>query len=1481
MAIQPFINKPIGGINQNANPNEFPPTDFLDGFDIVDDNPRIKNEKGLLQPCSNTNLAYDLGEATVVRKKYRVSMDLTGLANCNLLINKQVLGLINAQISIPYTSGTDAAATLVLIQNALPDEVINTVTVSGFILIFDIEFINLGYTDYLLTFSNSLGDSYSCVARVDAVSPDKAGVFYPSCFANINNDQQIFATTNTKKPEIFTVTVNTTIVGLRLIFSSDPLIADGEEVFIYSTTGGTGQVSSVCTIQKTTGTTYEVVGVTTTPITASGNYTVIRYYRTLSSIGYATKNDVIDKWKYTELLRTNKFNFRLYKQIQGALDITSDGIIYDWTDFLNTPKRLIYKGEIIENGFLTTYNSEAYYDLDSLAIEGNLQLGANTSKVKLAVASTSASGRTGYVNGDKKEGCYVAFVRFKTQDGAYSTYSKSSNVLWLRSADLREHNSSLNSGRSIQITIEQIPFEIYTYVQVGIIEFKNDSWIGYSLPEQAINGNDTIYISDNGISPESNTSFNDAGFLLEQIPFFFENAKSILAYNNYRLMANVNLYSDYDLTDWAQTITLTQRKKEILIDTETILINPDFTNANIFKGINDYSKCSNEFMSYMPYDHYRYCIFVDWKNGTPTSTYWISDKSFDPSVTGFTNSPTVYVSGSIYYNQLYIEATGINMDYVLPDGKILKDVVKDIRFGRALCSQQVYTAGFGMNAYENPLALGTYYVSGFVDGANTKNDQRLALYSPDFQNPPSSFIYESGDILKTRVATRDSVVSYSTGNQSVTFVNRFLSATTSSVSIDSVEFASASLDSNIARFGYNLGSGAINIRPAAIAKTQAFQIDATTTLSGHLFYYIKPYGLDGAYPLSPQQTRFFVLPQNQWYNEVTHNTSTVYEVYGGDTFPTLSAYKEAENTSDETLNNTAILFYSYNRTNTALRSGRFPSLTVDNYLKTPVLSDAEYDGDRYTYENVFTPRYIFQNQVAFNPLLPQFTNKFSSLYYSGQGFGTDNAGGNRIWLPLDMKTLETKYGGITHFDVLLGQTGTNILIVWQDRRVTAQYFDNTANIKSNTGELLIGNGIPLEREGQNFTEFGCEHKQTIKKGQTSTGKDVAYWLCLRKTAIMRFGADGTSNIIGNIAQLIEEKAILGLFNGYNNDDEPAFFNGIHAVWDNKRMEYILTMRLYPKCIPFAQLEAQKGEFKASPTLKWGFEQFPVIYKSLKDANDDPVTDSSWEKYDSYDSEYFQVLTVVWNENDNTFKSYRSYSPKIYGQFNDNYVSSHPVKGNLIYEHNNILNEALYYAVETKTIITATTDPSTFRINGTGIQSTFPSPFVPYDREKYIVTISGKNYQVIGTGTNYLQMANVDTDDTLPQATIENFSYSVVNGQDPYIITLASNGGGRYFHFAVKEVQADDTLKRTEYEAGYSSLATPTTKSFTNKIEEDFDNGKSNVQIKQDTTNDPTDNEVSLNSVEGMWLKVKNIWRWGKKNRVQTIEIQALETQKTK
>ena len=1490
-----FRKRLVGGLDRDTNLNEVKPTDFIDGYDVVDKMPRVNNQSGLLQPCSNTKLAYDLQDEAVeaITKKYRILMDFTGLASCDLLFNIELQGFYSGSITVPYTLGDNGTVAYAAIQAAfvanteLTGTIFTLGYINGFELSFDIEIVYYQYSNYILNVSNDLGDFYSCECLADAISNDFLGTIKPICFTNVNNDQQIFATTNEIEPQALSATLAAASHDyIYISFVDDPLISQEVEMYIYPTAGGSSIVSGICTISNAgfpnlyviTGSKNPFASTATIPSTT---YTVVRYYRTLSLIGYAQKNDIIDTWYYTELLRSTSLNFRPYKQIQGALDITEDGIIYDWTDFLNPIRRLIYKGDIATNGFLTLYNNNAIYDLDSIELESRLQLGVNTSKVSLAVATTTGlGGRVGYTIGAKSTACYAAFIRFKTSDGAYSTYSKASNVLWLHDLNVLEHKYGNNSGRVLQITIEQIPADIYDFVQVGIIEFTTDSWKGYSLPEIEINGEETIYVADSGFNTASYIDFNDANILLEQIPFVFENAKSILAYNNYRLAANANLYQQYDLTDWAQSIVLTVEKEEVYLDTSAVIINPNSTSSTILGGINDYSRCSNDWMSYMPYDIYRICVFIDWKNGMPTSTYWIEDLDFDPAVTGFTNEAVVYSAGDYYYNQLYIKATGIDMNYVLPDGVILKEVVKDIRFGRALCNKQVYTAGFGVNVFENPFG-GTDYVSGFADGANVKVNTKLVLYSPDFQNTNELFSYEIGDTLKTRVCIRDSETAVGT-NTAITFAGRFISATTDSVPISNLENATALTNSNIALFNYSLGVGSISIRSAAIVESTAFSIDSSLVKSGNFFYYIKPYGVGGAYPENPAQTRFFLLPQDQWYNANTHNSSTVYKIYGGDVFPTLSAYKEAENVDDPLLANTVLLFWSYNRTNTGLRSGSFPHVSLETYLENKFITETYFTAfpfDRYYYDACFTPRYIFQNSVAFNPLLPQFTNQFSTLYYSNQSFSSNVSGGNRTWLPLDNKVLETKYGAITHIETLLGQTGTNILIVWQERRVTAQYFDNTANIKSNTGELLIGNGAVLGREGQNFTEFGCEHKWSIVKGQTDTGKDVAYWLCLRKTAIMRFGADGTSNIIGNIASLIENRGVLGLFNGYNNDDEPAFFNGCHAVWDNKRMEYIVTLRLLPKTVEKRSYSA--GDFKADPTLTWGFEQFPVIYLSLTNGNTSTPPSREWQTIDSYDSEYITILTLVWSEMDNTFKTFRTYSPKIYGQFNDNYVSSHPTQGNLIFEHNDINNEALYYCVKETTEITATTDPATFRINGTGIESTFPSPFVVDDRQKYVVAINGKNYEVVGTGTNFLQMANVDSDDVLPQATIFDFSYSVCNSQDPYITGLCNNPEAKYFHFEQKSVQADDALKRTEYEAGYNGIGTTLTKGFSVKSEEVYQNGTWDTQIRQDTTSNPTNNTLGRNKVEGVWMKFKNIFRWGKNNKVLITIIKALETQKTK
>jgi hypothetical protein len=896
----------------------------------------------------------------------------------------------------------------------------------------------------------------------------------------------------------------------------------------------------------------------------------------------------------------------------------------------------------------------------------------------------------------------------------------------------------------------------------------------------------------------------------------------------------------------------------------------------------------------MPWDIYRFCVFIDWEDGSPTSTYWIDDVSFKPIDTGITDGDASYrndeqiapLLSNIYYYQYIVEATNINLDYVLPNGEYLRDIIKDIRFGRALCNKSVLATGLSI-AVDKPWTTGSfppmiYYDFGTFSHtiSSASGEQirknKLVFYCPDLMNTGNNLNFNSiyGDYI-LGYECKDGVVRTNPSSSSSSNIYRCI-PTNNGVTTD---ICMMSYPSGPWTGSYVTPNWFITVRGGVTSELTTDLIYLSDFNSKEI-YYIRPYPSTGAYPISPENTQFFVIPQSQWFDKLTHNSSTVYSIFGGDVFPNYSVYKDWEYSELDSSGNSvniggnAVGFFSFNRTNAALRSGRYPLYTLSNYLENAYLTDVAYDGDAYGYRGSFTPRYPFQNSTSFNPELKQLTKLGTSIFYSEQSVSYDLAGGNRVWLPLSRKDLEATYGDIVHMEILLGFSETGLLIVWQPQRTTAQYFDNTANIKSSTGELLIGNGEIMGRKGADFTEYGCEHKWTIRKGQNPTGKDVVFWACFRKGAIMRLGADGTADLVGDINSLLTNKTFLALQNEFNNPDTPAHNYGCHAVWNNQTKEYILTLTLVPATV--SKRTYSNGDW-AIGTETWGFENFPVVYKSIGTNSLQPPY-GNWEAYSGYDNDVFQIWTLVWNELDNKFKTFRTFNPKIYGQFNNTYVSSHPNYPDKIYEHNKNVNEALFYCTEERTEIEAVTNPELYRIEGAGIESILPFPFAPHERTKFVVKIEGKNFEIVGSGTDYLQMASIDNDDILPEYTWRGFVYYICNSQDPYIEGVVNESMPRYVNFVLKNTQADDTLKRVEYFAGYDSLGTVTTQSFTNKEEEEFYNGESNVQIKMDTTNNPTDNEVGENLVEGKWMKFKQFWRWGKKNRVLTTSVAIEETE---
>jgi hypothetical protein len=1480
MSLKGAIKRFIGGLNLTKNYSDLPSVDYVDGYDLTDRNGVVEAEDGLLQPENNTKFAYELKPYTETRRKiYKVDIDLSTITqSCTFQMQVSQTNLAEFSIGVDFVFGTTTAEDFfddftneIFVEYPLLDETIITevdINNSDQTISFLIEFVYFGTGDYFIDMFDTVGEgTYKATNIQDPISVEKLGKPIIIAFDNANEYQQVYATTGNKRPSQILLNATLSITDSLIINDPDDELIDGEEIYLIKQFGNIG---GYVVLSKIAPTQYEVVGsvdpLTGLPYYIPGLYIISRNQRTLSTIYMNRKDYQNDNWQFEllePLVETIRLNFRSYKLIESRVFKNAFNYVFDWTDGLNPMRRMIYpRTDILPNGFIGYYNQTDLYDLDLIERQSNLQFIQNTSKVKLSVPYSSLITGRSPVQGAKPEAGYVAFVRYKTYDGAYSSFSHPSNAIWLRGNSLAEHKYGNSTNQSIAIDISQIPQGVFEYIDVAVIEFNTETFKAYLLPEQPITGEESVVI-DTGLNPESYRLF-DANNLLEQIPFVFEFTRNLINYNSYLITSNVRLYEEYDLREWAQDIVLEVERRNWTVAND---IAPQaFSSWN--SGINDFLRISNEWMSLMPYDTYRWYIAIDWENGAPTSYYWINDLNTDIGAPHtITDTSTVT---EVY--QYYVKASGINLNYLLPDGKILRDVVKDIRFARALCNSQVISNGLALSA-DNPSGFWSI-ARKYRDTANPANPTRLLLYDNDMQNLDYGIENQAGDYIEALEVSLQNALTLFITSQAIDFYGNLAGGSTvQTKGVVDTQFLSTGQSGNIMTLQFPIDQFS--------RKCTAIELDSALTIgtpnrAAYLVYYIRPYSSFGAYPEKPESTRCFIVPQDIWFDKKTHQIGTEYKIFGGDCFPQKSYYKIEEDRGG-LQGNSVVGFYSYSRTNPAMRSGYFPSVTLENYIAEPYLTGSDFKADRYTYDGAFTPRYVFQNAFSFNPNLFQESRLLASIFYSQKALSDNLPGANRLWLPLDRKDLELNYGEITHMDTLLGFSEAGILVVLQRRRLTMQYFDNSANLITNSGQLLIGSGDILERRGVDLTEYGCEYKWTVVKGQSDAGKDILYYICFRKSALVRLGADGTRNIVADLSTLFNTKGIKGL---YEQEKELDPYFSTYATWNNMRKEYIVTFKIFPNAVDRRFFE--KGDYMVRPDERWGFEGNPTFYKSRVNNNPKPIgtpNPTFWEKMDDYND--FVLITLVWNELDNKFKTYRSYQPNIYGIYNNNYVSAHPLHTNLVYEHNDLNNEALYYCTKEVIPLSPIINIEEYRIEATGIGSYID--FDPQPRKKYVVKLDGKNYEIVGVYPDYLQMASVDDDDILPNIEIrDSFEYYICNSQDPYITGIINEGLPSYNHYVGKQSKVDFSLKRTEYLAAIDSLAQRTTQSFTNKSEEEFWNGESNVQIKMDTTDNLNNNESDTNNnVEGYWMKMKNIFRWGKKNRMLSVQVNFMETEKKK
>jgi hypothetical protein len=268
----------------------------------------------------------------------------------------------------------------------------------------------------------------------------------------------------------------------------------------------------------------------------------------------------------------------------------------------------------------------------------------------------------------------------------------------------------------------------------------------------------------------------------------------------------------------------------------------------------------------------------------------------------------------------------------------------------------------------------------------------------------------------------------------------------------------------------------------------------------------------------------------------------------------------------------------------------------------------------------------------------------------------------REFLPLDFQDNPNIYGEITHLEVVQGE-----LYTYQRNQFTREFFNTVGRLQTiEDGTVNIGNGSVLSREGLRLTNRGTNHKWSVVKGYTDSGKDTVYWFDTNRQTIMRFGSDGTQNLT--------ERAMMTTFVRNNsrlvlNKFTPANNQGLHGVWDDIGKNYILTCRAWVDSLPWAM----GANYSAGDLAIYG-EQYgvPIIYiASEANIDQEPSEDSRfWTRASFSDTRYYNLWTLVFNEKKNAFSMFYSFYPRIYHVNDNRYFSPSPYLGfeNDVYRH---------------------------------------------------------------------------------------------------------------------------------------------------------------------------------------------------------------------
>lgn len=1257
----------------------------LEGMDFAsEDVPMLTTQKGNV-------LKVDFGSVTTRNQKTRI--------NINDITVRLVVTLrdINGNLKASSPLGTPGSIA------GVKTNIINYISS----LSFGAQFASTGAEPYLdvtinFSFSDYVLEITGCSTDIleEAISNTGVGNYMPIASYDLLNDIFVWLTTQRNLPTRLSnisdvyPSVNST-VGITCINHG---LSNFDSVAI-GAVNGVPQANGIWTVTVIDENNFYL---NTSFFTGSygGGGTAYRDIYGYGCIGVVTEDILTDTFEFIPLLRSKALNFNTKKQIYTPQVQTSGNLIQMYyTDNFNVPRVTYYRGEYIPDGAIKVLNPLfGQYAYATLKQETANQV--NFTGYDLEFLEQVQTG------GSIPAGNARYAIRFLTESLTASELSPLTGPIPVFSPQYIDDNSviygnpsSITTGKINRVRLTGITPGVFKYVELIYFQYAGDATtvttLAYNIRREILTEDQTeIVLEHNGNEP-SITLF-DAQLANEVQPDIIRAVDNVIVENRL-VLEGVTTGKQIDCREWISTFKYSLKKFPLF----------GSFGAETFNEFYSPEAVTNR-VGYAAFEWERFYAVPVLKSGKSLNAFFMFDVRFVSQADYSANLDFQFLStngtdrrelsgdeftnydlgtGDNIFYQLHLEVKNIDWNYQI-DGVPVKELFEEVRFYRADTIHEVLHTGV--------IALAQIYDEGGIIGDFGYSVRGAAL------SPTSDFFYSS---LASTLQARNYGSFYSPdlflGSQGFSFLDGDKILTFGTQETVFFQNVASSLPQDSFWRIFNSTNMPTSFQEYSIEKTSIITTGNTSEVDPGITYRKS----SGSIPVNDDfdvvilsginqgapVLKFFqnvqnssVNPDNGFYQSIyfrpradkygstTQNNVVIYcgakskvedsssLIFGGNCFTQQTWLKTfyANNQGDLSRGRAAgCSFVSQNRCNSNLRI--YDSTLTNNFLFPVSTQSASQwlENDPANLDQLESnPAYKVLNQVQAQAVYDpdnQDTGEYLARKYWSQ-FKPNNSAVDffRIILPLDFQDSPEIQGPITRGIVL-----NNRLFTAQKRGFTLEYFNNQGQLVSqDAGQILIGDGSVLSRQGTQLSQFGLDQQGALVKGKSQSGKDTAMWINSTFTNVLRFGDDGIKNL--SLRDMNRT-----FFNKYlkwaANADTPADGFGISGVWDNDNYNYIFTVKAwkpYKKWDP--NVTYLGGDGTIFGEIKQGIPQIWIANQASRGV--EPAEGvSQWQKIDILDFNYYNCYTFVYSEIKNKFTFYPYFLPNFYASWKGTYFTTNP------------------------------------------------------------------------------------------------------------------------------------------------------------------------------------------------------------------------------